>query len=142
MGDQAHCHLYTHESEQQRERDAEVAPIGVVRYRVMMVAVIVIVVRPLARCMWAMPVIVGAVVGVGRVWHGIARTAESGRQRYDGRPALCHHVLPARAVMPWIVTRYLIAAAIVVAVSELAKRSDRLGGLLGSLPLVTSLTLT
>ena len=44
--------------------------------------------------------------------------------------------------MPWIVTKYLITAAIVVAVSELAKRSDRLGALLSSLPLVTLLALT
>jgi hypothetical protein len=43
--------------------------------------------------------------------------------------------------MPWIITKYLITAAIVVAVSELAKRSDRLGALLASLPLITLLTL-
>ena len=39
--------------------------------------------------------------------------------------------------MAWLVTKYLITAAIVVAVSELAKRSDRLGALVASLPLVT-----
>lgn len=44
--------------------------------------------------------------------------------------------------MPWIITKYLITAAIVVAVSEVAKRSDRLGALLASLPLVTLLALT
>src|SRR5579859_2456936 len=44
--------------------------------------------------------------------------------------------------MPWLVTKYLITAAVVVAVSELAKRSDRLGALLASLPLVTLLALT
>ena len=44
--------------------------------------------------------------------------------------------------MPWILAKYLITAAIVVAVSELAKRSDRLGALLASLPLVTLLALT
>jgi F0F1-type ATP synthase assembly protein I len=43
--------------------------------------------------------------------------------------------------MPWLVTKYLITAAVVVAVSELAKRSDRLGALLASLPLVTLLAL-
>lgn len=43
--------------------------------------------------------------------------------------------------MPWIVTKYLITAAIVVAVSEVAKRSDRLSALLASLPLVTLLAL-
>jgi hypothetical protein len=44
--------------------------------------------------------------------------------------------------MLWIITKYLITSAIVVAVSELAKRSDRLGALLASLPLVTLLALT
>lgn len=44
--------------------------------------------------------------------------------------------------MPWIITQYLVTSAIVVTVSELAKRSDRLGALLASLPLVTLLALT
>jgi hypothetical protein len=44
--------------------------------------------------------------------------------------------------MYWIITKYLITAAVVVAVSEVAKRSDRLGALLASLPLVTLLALT
>lgn len=43
--------------------------------------------------------------------------------------------------MIWIITKYLLTAAVVVSVSELAKRSDRLGGLLAALPLVTILTL-
>jgi hypothetical protein len=43
--------------------------------------------------------------------------------------------------MAWIVSKYLITAALVVLVSELAKRSDKLGALLASLPLVTVLTL-
>lgn len=43
--------------------------------------------------------------------------------------------------MTWIVTKYLVTAAIVVAVSEIARRSDRLGALLASLPIVTFLTL-
>ena len=43
--------------------------------------------------------------------------------------------------MGWLVTKYLITAAIVVLVSEVAKRSDRLGGLLAALPLVTVLAL-
>lgn len=43
--------------------------------------------------------------------------------------------------MLWIITKYLITSAIVVAVSELAKRSDRLGALLAALPLVTLLAL-
>jgi hypothetical protein len=43
--------------------------------------------------------------------------------------------------MTWIVTKYLITAAMVVLISEAAKRSDRLGGLLAALPLVTVLTM-
>jgi|TARA_R100000900_G_scaffold61756_1_gene49513 hypothetical protein len=41
----------------------------------------------------------------------------------------------------WIITKYLITAAIVVVVSELAKRSDKLGALVAALPLVTILAL-
>ncbi len=43
--------------------------------------------------------------------------------------------------MAWLVTKYLITAAVVVIVSEVAKRSDRLGGLIAALPLVTVLAL-
>ena len=43
--------------------------------------------------------------------------------------------------MAWLVTKYLITAAVVVIVSEVAKRSDRLGGLFAALPLVTVLAL-
>mgnify|MGYP006288425025 FL=1 len=43
--------------------------------------------------------------------------------------------------MLWIVTKYLTTAAIVVIVSEAAKRSDKLGGLIAALPLVTVLAL-
>lgn len=39
--------------------------------------------------------------------------------------------------MVWIITKYLLTAAVVVLVSEVAKRSDRLGGLIAALPLVT-----
>jgi len=46
-----------------------------------------------------------------------------------------------KARMSWLVTKYLITAALVVAVSEAAKRSDRFGGLIAALPLVTLLTL-
>jgi uncharacterized membrane protein (GlpM family) len=41
----------------------------------------------------------------------------------------------------WIVTKYLITAAVVVLVSELAKRSDKLGAFVAALPLVTVLVL-
>lgn len=43
--------------------------------------------------------------------------------------------------MQYLLMKYLITAALVVAVSELAKRSDKLGGLVAALPLVTVLTL-
>ncbi|EIL99642.1 hypothetical protein RHOFW104T7_05880 [Rhodanobacter thiooxydans] len=43
--------------------------------------------------------------------------------------------------MGWLVTKYLVTAAVVVLVSEVAKRSDRLGGLIAALPLVTVLAL-
>jgi hypothetical protein len=43
--------------------------------------------------------------------------------------------------MAWLVFKYLTTAALVVAVSELAKRHDRWGAALAALPLVTVLTL-
>lgn len=43
--------------------------------------------------------------------------------------------------MLYLVVKYLVTAAVVVAVSELAKRSDKLGALIAALPLVTVLTL-
>jgi hypothetical protein len=43
--------------------------------------------------------------------------------------------------MGWLITKYAITAAIVVLVSELAKRSDKLGGFVAALPLVTVLAL-
>lgn len=43
--------------------------------------------------------------------------------------------------MTWIVTKYAITAFLVVVISETAKRSDKLGGLIAALPLVTVLTL-
>ncbi|MEQ1772525.1 MAG: DUF3147 family protein [Burkholderiales bacterium] len=43
--------------------------------------------------------------------------------------------------MAWLITKYLLTAAVVVLVSELAKRSDKLGGFVAALPLVTVLAL-
>jgi F0F1-type ATP synthase assembly protein I len=43
--------------------------------------------------------------------------------------------------MTWILTKYFITALVVVLVSEAAARSDRLGGLVGALPMVTILTM-
>ena len=43
--------------------------------------------------------------------------------------------------MTYLIIKYFITAAVVVLVSEFAKSSDKLGGLVASLPLVTVLTL-
>ena len=43
--------------------------------------------------------------------------------------------------MLWLITKYALTAGMVVIISETAKRSDRLGGLLAALPLVTVLVL-
>lgn len=43
--------------------------------------------------------------------------------------------------MSWIITKYLITAAVVVLITEVAKRSDRLGALVAALPIVTILVL-
>lgn len=43
--------------------------------------------------------------------------------------------------MTWLITKYFITALLVVVVSELAKRSDKIGGFVAALPLVTILTL-
>jgi len=43
--------------------------------------------------------------------------------------------------MGWLITKYAVTAVVVVVVSELAKRSDKLGGFVAALPLVTILAL-
>ncbi|QMV54004.1 DUF3147 family protein [Ewingella americana] len=43
--------------------------------------------------------------------------------------------------MLWIITKYILTAAVVVAVSEAAKRSDKFGGFMAALPLITLLAL-
>lgn len=43
--------------------------------------------------------------------------------------------------MAWLIIKYVLTSAVVVGVSEIAKRSDRLGGLIAALPLVTVLAL-
>jgi uncharacterized membrane protein (GlpM family) len=43
--------------------------------------------------------------------------------------------------MTYLIMKYMITAGVVVLVSELAKRSDKLGGLISALPLVTVLSL-
>ena len=43
--------------------------------------------------------------------------------------------------MGWLITKYLLTAAVIVAVSEAAKRSDKLGAFIAALPLVTLLAL-
>jgi len=46
-----------------------------------------------------------------------------------------------KASMAWIITKYLLTAGMVVFISEVAKRSDRLCGFIAALPLMTLLTL-
>ncbi|WP_375193396.1 DUF3147 family protein [Marinobacter sp.] len=43
--------------------------------------------------------------------------------------------------MTWLITKYAITAALVVLVSEVAKRSDKLGALIAALPMVTVLAM-
>ncbi len=43
--------------------------------------------------------------------------------------------------MIWLVTKFAITAALIVLVSEVAKRSDKAGALIAALPLVTLLAL-
>jgi hypothetical protein len=43
--------------------------------------------------------------------------------------------------MAWIIAKYLSTAAVVVLVSELARRNDKLGAFVAALPLVTILAL-
>lgn len=43
--------------------------------------------------------------------------------------------------MSWLITKYLVTALIVVLVSEIAQRSQKLGALITALPLVAVLTL-
>jgi len=43
--------------------------------------------------------------------------------------------------MYWLITKYLMTAGVVVLVSEAAKRSDKVGGLIAALPMVTILAL-
>ena len=79
-------------------------------------------------------------VGPGAECQRASRKPEfSSRQRSD---------LPTRVRfsrqgdhVAWIITKYMLSAAVVVLVSELAKRSDRLGGFVAALPLVTVLAL-
>ena len=44
-------------------------------------------------------------------------------------------------VVGWLITKYMLTAAVVVLVSEAAKRSDKVGGFIAALPLVTFLAL-
>jgi hypothetical protein len=40
-------------------------------------------------------------------------------------------------VVTWIITKYFLTAAVIVLVSELAKRSDKLGAFVAAMPIVT-----
>lgn len=43
--------------------------------------------------------------------------------------------------MVWLIAKYALTAGMVILISEVAKRSDRLGGLIAALPIVTLLVL-
>ncbi len=43
--------------------------------------------------------------------------------------------------MTWVISKFFLTAIVVVVVSEIAKRSDKFGGLIAALPLITVLTL-
>lgn len=43
--------------------------------------------------------------------------------------------------MVWLIAKYVLTAGMVILISEVAKRSDRLGGLIAALPIVTLLVL-
>ncbi len=43
--------------------------------------------------------------------------------------------------MDWIIFKYAVTAGIIVFISELAKRNDKLGGLIEALPIMTIFTL-
>lgn len=43
--------------------------------------------------------------------------------------------------MAWLISKYILTAAVVVLVSEVAKRSEKLGALIAALPMVTVLAI-
>lgn len=67
------------------------------------------------------------------------------KNRLDARHKMRHttefNPYTVGEIMSWIITKYIMTAAVVVLVSELAKRSDKLGGFVAALPLVTVLAL-
>jgi hypothetical protein len=65
---------------------------------------------------------------------GCGRAGAACRDCQDGAPA--HD-----AGMTLLITKYAVTAFVIVLVSELAKRSDRLGALVSSLPFVTIMVL-
>lgn len=43
--------------------------------------------------------------------------------------------------MKWLVVKYLLTSAMIVFISEMAKRNDKIGGLVAALPMLTITTL-
>lgn len=43
--------------------------------------------------------------------------------------------------MAWIITKYALTAAIIVLISEIAKRTEKIGALIGALPMVAVLAM-
>jgi hypothetical protein len=63
---------------------------------------------------------------------GAARTLSGRPRRHCQNNAVAHH-----AGMTLLITKYAVTAFVIVLVSELAKRSDKFGALVSSLPFVT-----
>ena len=53
----------------------------------------------------------------------------------------CHSLLKKDPKMLWLVAKYAMTVAVIVLISEVAKRSDRMGGLIAALPMITILVL-
>jgi hypothetical protein len=68
----------------------------------------------------------------------VVRFAHSGPAKAG---PLTKRYAPWEFTVPYLIVKYLITAGVVVLVSEIAKRSDKLGGFVAALPLVTVLTL-
>ena len=63
--------------------------------------------------------------------------ARRGRRRVSHRAAQFRSKFSPPPAMTFLIVKYAVTAFVVVIVSEVAKRSDRLGAVIASLPLVT-----
>jgi len=68
------------------------------------------------------------------------RNARNNFKKYAFRKSSTHSNI-REIELPFLLIKYLTTAAVVILVSELAKRSDKMGALIASLPMVTFLVL-